>query len=105
MSKEKQAKIGEADPKDEMSFLDHLEVLRWHIIRSMASVMVFAIAFFALGKTVFEKIIFAPLNPQFVSYKFFCWLSNASCLKDPKLELIRKEFKVIGFYCYYYLEF
>lgn len=76
---------------EEMSFLDHLEVLRWHILRSMASVLVFAIAFFSMGKIVFEKVIFAPKNPGFISYKFFCWISKATCLQDPDLTLIRRD--------------
>lgn len=77
--------------KDEMSFLDHLEVLRWHIIRSVAAVVVFAIVVFSLGKTIFEKIIFAPMSPDFISYRVFCKISKATCLQSPKLELIRKE--------------
>jgi len=77
--------------KDEMSFLDHLEVLRWHIVRSVAAVVVFAIGFFLLGKSVFENIIFAPKNKDFISYRIFCWISEATCLQEPRLELIRKE--------------
>jgi len=76
---------------DEMSFLDHLEVLRWHLIRAGASVIVFAVAFFSLGRTVFENIIFAPKNNDFISYRIFCWLSEATCLKDPNLTLIRRD--------------
>ena len=77
--------------KDEMSFLDHLEVLRWHLFRSVAAVVILGITFFSLGKSVFENIIFAPLNKDFISYRFFCWVSNATCLRDPNLQLIRKE--------------
>ena len=87
--KKKEAK--KKKTQDEMSFLDHLEVLRWHLMRSVASVLVFAIGFFAMGKVVFEKIIFAPKNKDFVSYRFFCWLSDATCLKEPNLTLIRRE--------------
>ena len=76
---------------DEMSFLDHLEVLRWHLLRAVSSVIVFAIVFFSMGKSVFENIIFAPKNPDFASYRFFCWLSEATCLKEPNLTLIRRE--------------
>ncbi len=71
----------------EMSFLDHLEVLRWHLVRSIVAVVVTAIVVFSLGKTVFEKIIFAPKEPGFISYKFFCAISEATCLNAPKLEL------------------
>ena len=77
--------------KDEMSFLDHLEVLRWHIVRSAAAVVIFGITFFLLGKTVFEKIVFAPKSVDFISYKIFCSISDATCLQSPKLILIRQE--------------
>lgn len=73
--------------KQEMSFLDHLEVLRWHIIRSIIAVITVAIVVFSLGKTVFERIIFAPKSPDFISYKFFCGISDATCLNAPRLEL------------------
>ena len=43
--------------KDEMSFMEHLEDLRWHIVR---------IDF------IFDKIILAPKNPDFITYKIFC---------------------------------
>lgn len=89
MAKSKNKEAGAE--KDEMSFLDHLDVLRGHIFRSAASVLVFAVIFFLMGKTVFENIIFAPKNPDFVSYRFFCWISKATCLQDPNLTLIRKD--------------
>ncbi len=88
--KNKSNKKEEQSP-DEMSFLDHLEVLRWHLMRSVISVIVFAIAFFSLGKQVFENIIFAPKNNDFLSYRVFCWISEATCLKDPNLTLIRRD--------------
>ena len=45
----------------EMSFLDHLEELRWHIIRALGAVMVAAtIAFLAKG-FVFDILIFGPV--------------------------------------------
>ncbi len=78
---------GETTKTEEMSFLDHLEVLRWHIIRSVIAVISIAIVVFSLGKTVFEKIIFAPKDPNFISYKFFCGISDATCLSAPKLVL------------------
>ncbi len=81
----------EQKEKEEMSFLDHLEVLRWHIIRSVIAVIVSGVAFFSLGQAVFKRIIFAPKSPDFFSYKLFCRISDATCLKAPKLELIRQE--------------
>ena len=44
----------------EMSFLEHLEELRWHLVRSVAAVLLFAIITFLFKEFVFEKIILAP---------------------------------------------
>lgn len=56
----------------EMSFLDHLEELRWHLIRSTIAVVIVAtIAFFA-KEFIFDVIIFGPKNPDFPTYKLLC---------------------------------
>lgn len=61
---------------DEMSFLDHLEVLRWHLIRStLAVVLIGFVAFFFHGY-IFDNIIFAPKYGDFPTYQFFCKLGN-----------------------------
>lgn len=74
-----------------MSFLDHLEILRWHVIRSAIAVVLAAIAIFVLGRNVFDSVIFAPLKKDFITYRIFCNISEATCLNVPKLQLIRKE--------------
>lgn len=66
----------------EMSFLDHLEELRWHIIRAAASICVFAIVVFLAKDFVFSKIIFAPKYPGFITYKLICDFSNFAGLGD-----------------------
>jgi sec-independent protein translocase protein TatC len=53
------------DPQGEMSFLDHLEELRWHIIRSVLAVLVFAVIAFILKRFIFDTIILKPMNPDF----------------------------------------
>ena len=66
----------------EMSFLDHLEELRWHIIRAAASVFVFGIIAFIAKDFVFNNIVFAPKYPDFFTYKAICNLSNAVGMGD-----------------------
>ncbi len=66
----------------EMSFLDHLEELRWHIIRAAASVFVFAIATFLAKDFVFNNIVFAPKYADFITYRVICNFSNALGLGD-----------------------
>ena len=47
-----------AQSKDEMSFLEHLEELRWHLIRSLAAILFFAIGGFLFKDFVFDTLIF-----------------------------------------------
>ena len=54
----------------EMSFLDHLEELRWHILRSFSAVLVFATAAFLGGKPFFEFIFMSPKKADFVTYRY-----------------------------------
>ncbi|HSM46616.1 MAG TPA: twin-arginine translocase subunit TatC, partial [Draconibacterium sp.] len=49
----------------EMSFLEHLEELRWHIIRSVLAVMLFAVVAFIMKDFIFDTIIFKPKTPEF----------------------------------------
>jgi sec-independent protein translocase protein TatC len=55
------------EPKAEMSFLDHLETLRWHIIKSVIAIFTFSIGAFIAKDFIFDSIIFAPKNPDFWS--------------------------------------
>ena len=53
------------DEEKEISFLDHLEVLRWHLVRSVAAIILFAVLAFIYKDFVFDKILLAPKNPDF----------------------------------------
>ncbi len=57
---------------DEMSFLDHLEELRWHLIRSTLAVVIIGIVAFVFSRFIFDVIIFGPSQMDFPTYKFFC---------------------------------
>ncbi len=60
------------ETKMEMTFIDHLEALRWHIVRSLIAWIVAAIVIFVFSDWVFDNIILAPSNNNFVSYSAFC---------------------------------
>lgn len=66
----------ELNDEKEMSFLDHLEELRWHLIRSLIAVCVFTIGAFMSAKWIFENIIFAPARPQFPTFRALCRLAE-----------------------------
>jgi sec-independent protein translocase protein TatC len=57
---------------DEMSFLDHLEELRWHLIRSTLAVVIIGIVAFVFSRFIFDVIIFGPSQMDFPTYQFFC---------------------------------
>ncbi len=68
--------IGDNSEK-EMSFLDHLEELRWHLIRSFASIFVFGILIFVFRKFIFTNVFEILLTKDFISYHFINGLSDA----------------------------
>ena len=74
----------------EMSFLSHLEELRWHLVRSVVAVLVFAIVAFNFPHILFNDIILGPSRENFISYKLLCNLGNfldmpSLCLKQHQL--------------------
>ncbi|MDE1192363.1 MAG: twin-arginine translocase subunit TatC [Arachidicoccus sp.] len=76
----------------EMPFIDHLEALRWHIIRSLIAIIVLAIVIFSFHGWVFANIIEGPINPDFISYKLFCKLGDilhvpSLCMQPVKVTM------------------
>jgi len=61
---------------NEMSFLDHLEELRWLLVRSSAAILVMACVTYFFSDYIFDTIIFGPTNVDFVTYRFFCDVSH-----------------------------
>ena len=56
----------------EMSFLGHLEELRWHLVRSTAVIFTIAIVLFVFRETIYDNFIIAHTHSDFVTYEFFC---------------------------------
>ena len=77
-----------------MSFLDHLEIFRWHLIRSAIAVLFFAIIAFIFKDIVFDVILLGPKDPNFPTYKALCAISqylgleDALCLKESPFTLM-----------------
>lgn len=66
----------------EMSFLDHLEELRWHIIRALLAVIVLTIVAFFFVEWIFENIVFAPAKVDFPTFQYMCQIGNALGIPD-----------------------
>jgi sec-independent protein translocase protein TatC len=76
------------DPHDypteekEMSFLDHLEELRWHVVRSAFAIVFFMIGAFIYTKEIFDNIIFAPGKASFPTFQVLCKVGNFFGMQD-----------------------
>ena len=66
----------------EMTFIDHLEELRWHIIRSVIAVIIASILVFIKTDYVVDQILFGPTRPDFVSTLWLCKLGQTLHLGD-----------------------
>jgi sec-independent protein translocase protein TatC len=83
--------------KAEMSFLEHLEALRWHLMRAVIAVLTLAIILFFYREIVFDNFLFAPKHPDFWTYRMLCLLSDyldmgdALCIRELPFELINTE--------------
>ncbi len=72
----------------EMSFLEHLEELRWHLIRSLGVIVVLMVASFIYTSWIFDNIIFAPAKSDFITFRYLCELGQwtgtqeALCVKE-----------------------
>ena len=77
----------------EMSFLQHLEELRWHIIRSILAIVFFMIIAFIFKNILFNTIILGPKSPGFITNRLLCELgeylkTTALCINTKPLNLI-----------------
>jgi len=58
--------------KNNMSFLGHLEELRWHLVRGFGAIFIVAIVLFIYQTEVYEDFLFAHKKPDFITYRVFC---------------------------------
>jgi sec-independent protein translocase protein TatC len=77
----KSNKAGKEEER-EMSFVEHLDELRKHIIRSLIAIVSMAIFMFFITDFVFTKVIFYPLDASFPTYQFMCYIGNLLNLPD-----------------------
>ncbi len=80
----------------EMTFLEHLEELRWHLIRSVIAVLIIGIAVF-LAKDWVLNLVFGPTRQDFITYEIICDIINrfrpgAACLRPIDINFITPNF-------------
>jgi len=76
------AKSKNSNSEGEMSFLDHLEELRWHLIRSTLAVVILATLAFLAKDFIFDVLIFGPKSADFPTYKLLCKIAQTIGFKD-----------------------
>lgn len=82
-----------------MSFLEHLEELRWHLVRSFLYILVFAILAFIFKNIVFDVILLGPSNPDFFTNRLLCQLAeniNISALCINQKQLLLQNIQMTG---------
>jgi len=85
----------------EMTFIQHLEVLRHHLMRSAIAVVVLSIAAFVNKSFLFDTVIFGPKQADFITFQWLCQLSEFLAVKaprfvsDPSLLCIGQEFPAL----------
>jgi len=91
---------GKETEEAEMSFIDHLEALRWHVIRALLAVVIAAVAFFIYIDWIFDHIIMGPTRNDFISYRALCALSHKLHMGDslcmPPMQLNLQVTSVSG---------
>lgn len=64
------------EEEEGMSFLDHLEALRYHLLRSVAVILIFSVIAFLAKSIVFGMIILGPSKIDFFTYRVLCDVAN-----------------------------
>lgn len=82
------------DETAEMSFIDHLEELRWHVIRAVVAILVGAVLVFIYSDYVVDHILFAPTRSDFISARWLCEfgqsirIGNALCFEQVNAKFL-----------------
>ncbi|MES2851091.1 MAG: twin-arginine translocase subunit TatC [Bacteroidota bacterium] len=89
-----------AAPKTQMSFFDHVEDLRWHVVRSVAAWFIAAVLIFMNIDWVYDNIILAPASEKFYTYSALCkfgqWLHLGNSLCLPAVQISFQVTEVNG---------
>ncbi len=82
--------------ESEMTFIEHLEELRWHIVRSVLAILIAAVAIFLYIDWVFDIIIMGPVRNDFISYRLLCDFSHYIGIGDALCLPPIKDYKLLG---------
>ena len=81
------------EQEKEMSFIEHLEELRWHVMRALIAICICGVVLFVFRDWYFRYVLFGPLHDDFLSYDALCGLSDwlgtgaALCMQAPNVQV------------------
>ncbi|MNU17043.1 Sec-independent protein translocase protein TatC [compost metagenome] len=87
------AKRATGNPNGEMVFMDHIEALRWHIVRAFIAIIIASIFVFFNIEWVFQYVILGPANKDFIAYQWFCSLGKLLHVDALCMEPITVQFQ------------
>jgi sec-independent protein translocase protein TatC len=94
------------DPRAEMSFVDHLEELRWHLIRSVVAIAVCAVIVLIYSHAIVDEVLMAPTRSDFISSRWLCRLGHNIGIGDtlcfPAVDAKFLENKMTGQFVSYF---
>ncbi len=85
------AKVQSKQNPNEMSFFEHIEELRWHILRSVAGILIITVVIFLMKDFVFQHVILGPTKPNFITYTLFCEYLPQFCFYPQHLQIITRD--------------
>ncbi|WP_316840599.1 twin-arginine translocase subunit TatC [Pedobacter gandavensis] len=80
----------------EMSFFDHIDVLRKHLLRALAVVLLLTAGAFYFTDYIFNTIIMGPKNPNFWTYRMMCKLVEKFPTLGQDLCITKIDAKIIN---------
>jgi sec-independent protein translocase protein TatC len=81
------------NPKGEMNFLDHIEELRWHIVRSAIAIVIGACVVFFRVEWLFDQIVMGPARKDFITYRALCALGRTLHVDSFCMDEIHMKFQ------------
>jgi sec-independent protein translocase protein TatC len=86
-------KKNKASENSEMTFVEHLDVLRVHLFRSVVAIAIGAVVMVAFNNFIVQRILLGPIHADFPTYTYLCKVSNylhlgsRLCMQDIKLDM------------------
>lgn len=82
-----------ANPTQELGFIDHLEALRWHLVRMAVALFICSVVAYIYIGEIFDKVILAPTRKDFPSYIWLCKLGELMNVKSLCLDDVKMSFQ------------